>query len=55
MKRFRRTMSRTGDSICIVLMVVTVVMFVRGGWVSDVVAFPHDVGQLDVGPQGGGL
>jgi len=39
MRKFRRIMSRVGDGVCVVLMVLTVVIFVRGYWGTDVISY----------------
>lgn len=42
MKRFRRFISSATDVICVVLMVLTVGLFVRGGWYAHTVFFSTD-------------
>jgi len=55
MRRFRRIMSRTADAICIVLMVLTVVMFVRGLWRIEGVAYKTAYLYMYAGCEGGRL
>jgi hypothetical protein len=55
MKRFRRIVSRTGDGICVVLMVLTVVFFVRAYWISDYVHVDLMRRSFFIASDGGGL
>jgi hypothetical protein len=53
MKRFRRIMSRVGDVVCVVLMVLTVVLFVRGFWCNDVIMRSSEDGLVACANGGG--